>query len=421
MTTQRPLLCATAGSVDDGKSTLIGRLLLDAKALMTDQLEHLAQASRRRGATETDLSLATDGLRAEREQGITIDVAWRYFATPARRFILADSPGHVQYTRNMVTAASHADVAIIVLDVRRGATEQTRRHLLVARLLGVPAIVVVINKMDLVDFDLSAFAAVRDDVVEYLRTLDLPRDPPELAFVPVSALVGDNVVEPSRRTPWYDGAPLLGLLEGLPDGRDQTATGSRLIVQTVLRGARRGYAGMLAAGALAVGDRVRVTSSGLETTIDAIATLRGPASEAAAGQSIVVHLSDELDVGRGDLLVSAADAAEPVTSFSADLAWVNAAPARVSATYFLKQGAREVRVVLEAVEARYDVTSGLASSSDSDAPAGESPVRLNELCRVRLRTATPIVVDAYRACRTTGSFVLVDPQTAATLAGGMIR
>ena len=367
----RPLVCATAGSVDDGKSTLIGRLLYDCKALMTDQLEHVTEVSKRRGLDRTDLALLTDGLRAEREQGITIDVAWRYFSTPKRRFILADSPGHVQYTRNMVTAASHADVAVVLVDARRGLTEQTRRHLFVARLLGVLGITIAINKMDQVGFALDVFARLRDEACSYLEAVDLPRGAPRVSVLPISALHGDNVVDWSAAMPWYDGATLLAHLENHPKAAESISAGARLAVQTVLRPQSalhpdfRGYAGRVASGSPRGRCRRR---------------LRGLAGRRRhAGSS-----GDQGASGRR-------------------LAWMSAAAGLAGASYVLKCGTREVRASLERIEARYDVASGQATPAEDR----DSSVALNDLARVHLRTHAPVVVDAYRDAPPSGSFLLV--------------
>jgi sulfate adenylyltransferase large subunit len=396
-------------------------LLLDAKALMTDQIEHVAEVSKRRGLARTDLALLTDGLRAEREQGITIDVAWRYFSTPKRRFVLADSPGHVQYTRNMVTAASHADVAIILVDVRRGVTDQTRRHLFVARLLGVPAITVAINKMDQVGFSFEAFARVRDDVARYLGAIDVPRSAPRLTFIPVSALLGDNVVDPSTAMPWHDGTTLLAHLESQSKAADPAQVGARLAVQTTLRPQSdshpdfRGYAGRLTSGTLTIGQDVRVLPSGVSSRVASLHAGGEPVAEARAGQSVVVCLADDLDVGRGDLIVGSGVIAPRVTTeVTADVAWMNAAEAAIGAPYLLKSGAREVRAFIERVEAPYDIASGRAVAHDGKGLA------LNDLARVRLRTSAPIAIDAYRDARATGSFLLVDQTTSETVGAGMI-
>jgi sulfate adenylyltransferase large subunit len=417
-----PLHCATAGSVDDGKSTLIGRLLYDAKALHTDQIAHVTEWSHRRGLARTDLALLTDGLRAEREQGITIDVAWRYFATPLRRFILADAPGHVQYTRNMVTAASRADVAIILVDARRGLTEQTRRHLFVARLLGVRSVTIAVNKMDQVGFALEVYAGIRDEITAYLASIHLPRRPAELAFVPVSALLGDNVVDVSNSMPWYDGPTLLAHLERLPVDAEREGTPARFPVQYVIRPQSashpdfRGYAGRIVSGSFRRGDAVRVLPAGLTTTVQSIETPDGPIDEASAGSSVVLTLATDLDVGRGDWLVPDRAPLPRITrDVNADVAWVHKDESKIGVPYILKGVTREVRASIEALEVRYDVTSG------AEVAGAEGALGLNDLARVRLRTSEPIPIDAYADLRATGSFLLIDATSGDTVAAGMAR
>ncbi len=417
-----PLHCATAGSVDDGKSTLIGRLLYDAKALHTDQIAHVTEWSHRRGLARTDLALLTDGLRAEREQGITIDVAWRYFATPLRRFILADAPGHVQYTRNMVTAASRADVAIILVDARRGLTEQTRRHLFVARLLGVRSVTIAVNKMDQVGFALDVFAGIRDELTAYLASIDLPRRPAELAFIPVSALHGDNVVDASSAMPWYDGPTLLAHLERLPVDAERKGTPARFPVQYVIRPQSaehpdfRGYAGRVVSGTFRRGDAVRVLPAGLATTVESIETPDGAIEEAGAGSSVVLRLATDLDVGRGDWLVPDEAPLPRITrDVCADVAWVHKDESRIGVPYILKGVSREVRASIEGIDVRYDVTSGAEVSGDTGA------LGLNDLARIRLRTSESIPIDSYADLRATGSFLLIDATTGDTVAAGMAR
>ncbi len=418
----RALRCATAGSVDDGKSTLLGRLLYDAKAIMTDQLEHVEEASRRRGYARTDLALVTDGLRAEREQGITIDVAWRYFATPSRRFVLADAPGHVQYTRNMVTAASRADVAIVLVDVRHGLVEQTRRHLFVTRLLGVPHIAVVVNKMDQVGYAYDAFARLRDDIARYLAALPLPGAPPVTAFFPVSALVGDNVVDRSAHTPWYDGPTLLAHLEGLDVEERAASAPARFVVQWVIRPQSealpdyRGYAGRLVSGTLRRGDAITAWPSGAPSKVARLETFDGDLEAATAGAALTVHLADDLDVSRGALLAVTGQSGPTLArELEADLAWVHATKARVGEPYTVKHGAREVRAVLGAIAHVYDVATG-----DHAAP-GAGGLGLNTIARATLRLAEPLPVDLFTERRATGSFLLIDPATGSTLAAGLIR
>ena len=418
---ETPLRCATAGSVDDGKSTLIGRLLMDSKALMTDQLAHVEQASKRRGLARTDLALLTDGLRAEREQGLTIDVAWRYFATPRRRFVLADSPGHVQYTRNMVTACSQVDALVVLLDARHFATEdfslleQTRRHLFVARVLRVSSLVIAINKMDAVGFRREGYTRARDAVLDYLES-------DAITFVPVSALAGDNIVTPSRSMPWYQGPTLLTHLEGLPSDAAREDAPARLAVQWVIRPQSeqepdyRGYAGRLSSGTLRVGQTVRVLPSNATSRITRIETARGEADVAVASESIVVHLADDVDVSRGDCLVADDEPrSTPTQELTLDVAWVNATAAKIGTSYVLKHMTREVRAVLLGIDHHYDVTAGKAL------PLGEqtSPIKQNDLARVRVRVSAPLPTDAFARDRTAGSVLLIDPATAETLAAGM--
>src|SRR3954469_11332479 len=333
------LRLATAGSVDDGKSTLIGRLLYDSKSVLTDQLEHVEEASRRRnGNGAIDLSLLTDGLRAEREQGITIDVAYRYFATPARDFILADTPGHVQYTRNMVTGASTADVAIVLVDARHGVVEQTKRHAFIAALLGIPHLVVAVNKMDLVGFSEERFDEIVRDFCAFRRSLASP----DVAFIPISALNGDNVVDRSEAMPWYGGTALLEHLEAIDPADDRNLTDLRFPVQLVIRSEGndyRGYAGQVASGIVRPGDRVRVLPSGVESTVAAVETLDGPLDEAFPPQSVTVRLADDVDVSRGDVLVRgdpARPAPEPVRELEADVCWFADRPLRPGGRYLLK-------------------------------------------------------------------------------------
>ena len=428
-----PLCVATAGSVDDGKSTLIGRLLLDSRAIFADQLEHVERASRRRGLSRADLALVTDGLRAEREQGITIDVAFRYFATARRRFVLADAPGHVQYTRNMAVAASQADVAVVLVDARAGLVEQTRRHLTIARLLGVPAVVVAVNKMDQVGYSLEAFAAIRDAASRFLDELELSIGPASveaaaagtrmrLSALPISALHGDNVVELSPRLAWYDGRPLLALLEELPVAREVRETvsgGGRLPVQWVVRPQSeshpdyRGYAGRVAAGVLRQGDEATVLPSGSRSRVRAIETARGPVAEAHAGTSVVVHLADDVDVSRGDWLTTGVP---PRTSdvAEADLVWLGDAPERPQARYLLHQGSKTVPVRLVEGLGRYDMATGRREGSRA---VGLAP---NDIARVSLRAGAPLVLEAG-ASRALRGFLLVDPASHDTVAAGLLR
>jgi bifunctional enzyme CysN/CysC len=393
------LRVATAGSVDDGKSTLIGRLLYDAKALMTDQEADLK-----------DLAKLTDGLRAEREQGITIDVAYRHFATPRRRFVLHDCPGHAQYTRNMVTGASTADLAVILVDARRGLTEQSRRHAALAGLLGVPRITVCVNKMDLVGYREERFDAVVHEFLGFAAEAGL-RD---VGFIPVSALHGDNVVERSAAMPWYAGEPLLANLEGAPAAAGAADGPARLPVQYVIRGeGERRYAGRLASGTLAVGDEVVVLPSGARSRV---ARVEGPGGadleSAAAPASVSVVLADELDVGRGDMVARPDEAPTPARELTATMCWLGEAPGRPGGAYLLKHTTRTVRARLEAIEHRLDVTT-LARE-----PATE--LGLNAIGRVRLRTGGDVMADSYAASRATGAFILIDEATNDTVGAGMV-
>jgi sulfate adenylyltransferase large subunit len=392
------LRVATAGSVDDGKSTLIGRLLFDAKALMADQEAGLE-----------DLANLTDGLRAEREQGITIDVAYRHFATPRRRFVLHDCPGHAQYTRNMVTGASTADLAVILVDARRGLTEQSRRHAALAGLLGVPQITVCVNKMDLVGYSEERFDAVVREVLDFAPQSGLSA----LTFIPVSALHGDNVVDRSEAMPWYAGEPLLAHLEGAPEAAGAADGPARLPVQYVIRhGERRHYAGRLASGTLRPGDEVVVLPSGARSRVVTVVGPRGDLADAAAPASVSVVLEDELDVGRGDLIARASEPPEASRELSATLCWLGDAPARAGATYLLKHTTRTVRAKLDAIEDRLDVTTLERE------PA--SQLELNAIGRVRLRTGGEVMADPYGVSRATGAFILIDEATNDTVGAGMV-
>ncbi len=394
------LRIATAGSVDDGKSTLIGRLLLETEQIMEDQLAHVERTSIARGDGYVNLALLTDGLRAEREQGITIDVAYRYFATPRRRFIIADTPGHEQYTRNMVTGASTADVALLLVDARHGVVEQSRRHALIAALLGIPHAVVCVNKMDLVGFSEEACDAVVRDFAE----LGLA----DAAFIPISALHGDNVVELSGRTPWYAGPPLLEWLEALELSHDRPEE-LRLPVQLVL-GDR--YAGQLASGAVRAGDEVVVLPSGGRTRVAAVETADGELEEAVAPLSVTVRLEDDIDVERGDLITRPADAPAAASELAATVCWMSERPLLPGAGYRLKHTTRTVRASVEAIEGRLDVNT-LADEHASE-------LRLNDLGRVRLRLGGEVLADSYARNRITGSFILIEESTNDTAGAGMV-
>ncbi|HWH93736.1 MAG TPA: GTP-binding protein [Baekduia sp.] len=404
------LRLATAGSVDDGKSTLIGRLLHDSKAILADQY---ADLNGRDG--EMDLSRLTDGLRAEREQGITIDVAYRYFATPARDFILADTPGHVQYTRNMVTGASTADVAIVLVDARHGVVEQTKRHAFIASLLGIPHLVVAVNKMDLVEFSEERFDEIVRDFCAFRARLT-SRD---IAFIPISALEGDNVVDPSENMEWYAGQPLLQHLEAIDPADDRNLEDLRFPVQLVIRSEGndyRGYAGQVASGVIRPGDRVAVLPSGVESVVAAVETLDGPLDEAFPPQSVTVRLQDDVDVSRGDVLVSAADGVDGrrvVREFEADVCWFSDRPLRPGARYLLKHLTHTAEAVVDGILDVVDV------HTLERAPA-PTELALNDIGRVRLRSRRPLLADPYARNRVTGAFILIDESNNDTVAGGMI-
>jgi len=402
------LRLATAGSVDDGKSTLIGRLLHDAKAILADQLDDL------RGRDgELDLSRLTDGLRAEREQGITIDVAYRYFATAQRTFILADTPGHVQYTRNMVTGASTADLAIVLVDARNGVVEQTRRHAFIASLLGIPHLVVAVNKMDLVDWSEDVFDAAVRDVCAFRDQLTAVRD---IAYVPLSALRGDNVVERSDAMPWYGGLALLEHLETVEVEADRNLDDVRFPVQYVIRdGASdyRGYAGQLGGGVLRPGDEVLVLPSEQVTTVAAIDTYDGPLEAAFPPMSVTVRLADDLDVSRGDLICRVEDRPSLARDLVADVCWMADAPLRPGGRYAIKHATHTARAIVDAIDDRVDVANLTRMPS-----AGE--LALNDIGRVRLRTSKPLAFDPYARNRATGSFILIDEATNDTVGAGMI-
>ncbi|MFE7408849.1 sulfate adenylyltransferase subunit 1 [Streptomyces laurentii] len=422
---------ATAGSVDDGKSTLVGRLLHDSKSVLTDQLEAVEHASRSRGQEAPDLALLTDGLRAEREQGITIDVAYRYFATARRRFILADTPGHVQYTRNMVTGASTAELAVVLVDARNGVVEQTRRHAAVAALLRVPHVVLAVNKMDLVGYQESVFAAIAEEFTAYATELGVPGwgsggNPQEnwCTAVPISALVGDNVVEPSAHMDWYGGPTVLEHLESVPVSHDLTACHARFPVQYVIRPQTaehpdyRGYAGQIAAGVFRVGDRVAVLPSGRTseiTAIDALGTGLGSSTAvdiAWAPQSVTIRLADDIDISRGDLLAPAADAPPTSQDVEATVCHVADRPLTVGQRVLLKHTTRTVKAIVQEIPSRLTL---------DDLSQHPEPGRLvaNDIGRVTVRTAEPLALDAYADSRRTGSFLLIDPADGTTLAAGM--
>jgi len=418
MTSEISLLrLATAGSVDDGKSTLVGRLLHDCKAVFADQLDAVERVSRERGLSGADLALLTDGLRAEREQGITIDVAYRYFATPRRRFILADTPGHVQYTRNMVTGASTAQLAVVLVDARNGVVEQTRRHAAVAALLRVPHVVLAVNKMDLVGYAESVFAPIADEFTAYAARLGAP----EVTAIPISALAGDNVVEPSAEMDWYGGPTLLEHLEGVDVEQDPGAHPARFPVQYVLRPQTpgefrdyRGYAGQLVSGVLHPGEEVVVLPSGQRSTIAGIDRLGEQDVEVAfAPQSVTLRLADDLDVSRGDVIAPVAHAPRVTQDVSATVCHLAARPLRPGDRVLLRHGTRTVKAMVRSLDSRLDIDTLAAEPAP---PA----LSVNEIGRVTLRTAAPLPLDDYTADRRTGSFLLIDESDGATLTAGMV-
>ena len=411
------LRLATAGSVDDGKSTLVGRLLYDTKSVLADTLDAVHRASADRGLTTPDLSLLVDGLRSEREQGITIDVAYRYFATDKRSFVLADTPGHVQYTRNTVTGASTAQLAILLVDARKGVIEQTRRHAAVLALLGVPQLVLAVNKIDLVDFDETTFARISKEFTAHATALGY--SPDAVLHIPVSALAGDNVVEHSTNTPWYSGPTLLEHLESVPVEADPHDAVFRFPVQYVIRPRTpehldyRGYAGLVASGTVKVGDEVVVLPAGLRSTVEKIDTYDGPLDEAAAGQSVTLLLADDLDISRGDLIAAAGTPPQVTDEFDATLCWLSEKPLAPGARVLVKHGARTVQAIVTELRARFDEQR--LASVDSPASLG-----LNEIGRVAIRTAEPLPVDGYYSSRRTGAFLVIDAADGGTLAAGLV-
>ena len=425
---------ATAGSVDDGKSTLVGRLLHDTKSILADAYEAVERVTRERGGEGVDLALLTDGLRAEREQGITIDVAYRYFSTARRTFILADCPGHVQYTRNTVTGASTADALVVLVDVRHGVVEQTRRHLAVAALLRVPHVIVAVNKIDLLDFAHEPFAAIAADVADLAAKLAL-----DITAVPVSALLGDNIATRSPHTPWYAGPTVLDLLETLPSFDEISATaaaaspdvtlGWRLPVQYVLRpqdaaispeySEYRGYAGQVAEGVIRVGDEVVVQPSGTRSTVAGIDTADGPLDAAPAGSSIAVRLADDVDVARGDVLSSAADAARAIKHVDAHVAWLSERPLRVRDRVLVQHGCAVVQAIVSSISGVLDIT--LPGGTLETSIVAGTELALNDIGVVGLVLAQPLAIEDYGSHRRTGAFVLVDPHDGATLAAGTAR
>ena len=405
----------TAGSVDDGKSTLIGRLLYDSKSIFEDQMEAVKMASERRGDEHVNLALLTDGLRAEREQGITIDVAYRYFATPKRKFIIADTPGHTQYTRNMVTGASTANLAIILVDARNGVLEQTIRHSYIASLLQIPHVVICVNKMDLVDYKEERFEEIKEHFNSFASKLDIQ----DVRFIPISALKGDNVVDRSEKMDWYDGPTLLYLLENIHIASDRNFIDSRFPVQYVIRPQSeknpdyRGYAGRIASGIFKKGDRVKILPSGLTSTIKSIDTMNGELKEAFTPMSVTITLKDDIDISRGDMIVR--DNKEPVIGQELDMmvCWLNERPLNPRGKYILRHTTSEARAMIKEVSYKVNINN-LEKNYD------DLGVSLNEIARIKVKTSKPVFHDPYRRNRQTGSLILVEEGTNNTVGAAMI-
>ncbi len=407
---------ATAGSVDDGKSTLIGRLLYDSKAIFTDQLEAVEATSAARGDEYTNLALLTDGLRAEREQGITIDVAYRYFATPRRKFIIADTPGHIQYTRNMVTGSSTADLALILVDARKGLVEQSRRHAFLCSLLRVPHLVLCVNKMDLVEYSQEVFESIAEEFTAFAAKLEIS----DLTIVPVSALKGDNIVTRSAKMPWYEGPSLLHHLEHVHIASDRNLVDVRFPVQFVIRPQSstvtdyRGYAGQVASGVLKPGDEVLILPSGFTTRITHIETADGPVAQAYPPMSVTIRLADEIDISRGDMICRPNNAPAVAQDIEAMVCWMDESkPLTVGSKYAVKHTTRSARAVVRDLHYRLDVNSLHRDESATS-------LALNEIGRIRLRTTQPLLADEYRRNRTTGGFIIIDEQTNRTVGAAMI-
>jgi len=406
----------TAGSVDDGKSTLIGRLLYDSKSIFEDQIASVEKTSKRKGHETVDLALFTDGLKDEREQGITIDVAYRYFTTPKRKFIIADTPGHIQYTRNMVTGASTANVALVLIDARKGVIEQTKRHSFIASLLQISHIIVCVNKMDLMDYKEEVF----DDIVSQYEEMSGKMMIKDVRYIPISALNGDNVVNRSENMTWYQNAPLLNTLETLHIASDNNMVDARFPVQTVLRPQDdehhdyRGYAGTLAGGIFRVGDKVRLLPSGFESKIKSINRYDEEINEAFAGMSVAMTLEDDIDMSRGDMIVKPNNLPVKDQRLSAMICWFNDSPARPRAKYILKHTSNEPMAMITEIEYKVDVNSLKRITDDQT-------INMNDICKVKIRTTAPIMMDEYSRNRRTGSFILIDSATNETVAAGMLN
>ena len=405
----------TAGSVDDGKSTLIGRLLYDSKSIFQDQMEAIKATSLRRGETEVNLALLTDGLKSEREQGITIDVAYRYFSTPKRKFIIADTPGHLQYTRNMVTGASTANVALVLIDARNGVAEQTRRHAIIASLLQIPHLVVCINKMDLVDYSEAVYEKIKDDFEKFAAKLDVK----DVHFIPISALKGDNVVNRSEKTTWYEGSTLMYYLENVHIASDHNLIDTRFPVQFVIRPYQdeyhdyRGYAGRVAGGVLKKGDKVMVLPSGFTSTIKKIDTMDGELQQAFPPQSVTILLEDDIDVSRGDMLVRENNVPRVEQDIEVMMCWFNEKPLQERGKYTILHTTQAARCIIKEVRYKLNINTLHRELEDRT-------IKMNDIGRVVIRTTKPLFVDAYRKNRNTGSVIFVDEGTNETVGAGMI-
>ncbi|MEO8664079.1 MAG: GTP-binding protein [Ignavibacteria bacterium] len=405
----------TAGSVDDGKSTLIGRLLFDSKAILEDQLESITKTSEHRGLDYVDLSLFTDGLRAEREQSITIDVAYRYFTTSKRKFIIADTPGHIQYTRNMVTGASTANLAVILIDARNGVAEQTCRHSLIASLLKISHIIVCVNKMDLVNYEQDVYEKIVNDYKAFASKLEIK----DIHFIPISALAGDNVVDRSENMNWYEGSTLLYTLENIHIGSDNNLIDCRFPVQYVIRPQSdeyhdyRGYAGRISSGVFKPGDEIMILPSGLTSKIKSIDTFEGSLDEAYAPMSVTIRIEDDIDVSRGDMIVRVNNQPEIGQDIDVVICWLNKVSPRDNAKYLLMHTTQDIRAIIKEINYKIDINSLHRIEDDKN-------IKMNEIARVKLRTTAPLFYDSYSKNRNTGSLILIDEATKETVAAGMI-
>ncbi|MEP3374510.1 MAG: GTP-binding protein [Maribacter dokdonensis] len=405
----------TAGSVDDGKSTLIGRLLYDSKSIFEDQLQAITSTSQKKGHDGVDLALFTDGLKDEREQGITIDVAYRYFTTPKRKFIIADTPGHIQYTRNMVTGASTANAAIILIDARHGVIEQTKRHSFIASLLQIPHLIVCINKMDLVDFKEEVY----DNIVKQFQDFSSKLLVKDVRFIPISALLGDNVVNKSDNMTWYNGAPLLHTLETIHISSDFNSVDARFPVQTVLRPQRegfidyRGYAGRISSGIFRPGDEITVMPSGFTSKVKTVEGPKGELEEAYAPMSISMTLEDDIDISRGDMIVRSNNKPVPAQDLEVMLCWMNNSPARPRAKYLVRHTSNEQTAMIKEILYKIDIETLGRNFDDKE-------ICMNDILKVKIRTTKPLMIDSYRENRITGSLILIDENTNETVAAGMI-